>query len=255
MAFRYFIRLSYNGVNFHGWQVQENAISVQGEVNKALSLILNREVDVVGCGRTDTGVHARNFVAHFDLDTSIADEKQLVYKLNKFLKQDIVIHNIKPVDKNAHARFSAISRTYHYFISREKDPFNDDFSWYIYGDLDISLMNKGAELLKKYEDFTSFSKLHTQVNNNNCKIIEAYWKEEGNKLIFTITANRFLRNMVRAIVGTLVDLGKNKISLKDFRNIIETRNRNEAGLSVPAKGLFLSEVKYPTELFISESIK
>ena len=251
MEHRYFIKFAFNGSGYHGWQVQDNAATVQQALEKALSLIIGDEIQVMGAGRTDTGVHARQFYAHFDFN--ILDRKarrNLINKLNRFFADDIVVYDILPVVADAHARFSALSRTYQYQILKVKDPFLNSFAWYIYGDLDVALMNKGAQLLFDYEDFTSFSKLHTQVKTNNCKVMSALWEEQGPLLIFTITADRFLRNMVRAIVGTLVDLGKHKITLDDFRKIIENKDRSEAGVSVPAKGLFLTGIKYPDGVFL-----
>ena len=244
---RYFIKLAYNGKNYHGWQMQDNAITIQSVINDALSKLLEEEINVTGCGRTDTGVHAKEFYAHFDIKEILNknDRDNIVFKLNNFLDDSIAIFDIFPVKPNAHARFDAISRTYQYFIIRQKDPFEYDFSYYVYGDINIDLMNKGAKILFEYEDFTSFSKLHSDVKTNNCKILDTKWIEKGDKLIFTITADRFLRNMVRAIVGTLLDIGKKKISLTDFRKIIESKNRCDAGYSVPAKGLFLTKIEYP----------
>jgi tRNA pseudouridine38-40 synthase len=248
---RFFIKLAFNGKNYHGWQMQDNAITIQSVINDALSKLLEEEINVTGCGRTDSGVHAKEFYAHFDINKFLNknDRDNIVFKLNNFLDDSIVIYNIIPVKPDSHARFDAISRTYKYFISRQKDPFDNDFSYYVYGDINIDLINKGAKILYEYEDFTSFSKLHSDVKTNNCKIIDAKWIEKEDKLIFTITADRFLRNMVRAIVGTLLDIGKKKISLKDFRKIIESKNRSDAGYSVPAKGLFLTKIEYPYDIF------
>ncbi len=248
---RYFIKLAYNGKNYHGWQMQDNAITIQSVINDALSKLLEEEINVTGCGRTDTGVHAKEFYAHFDINKILNknDWDNIVFKLNNFLNDSIVIFNIIHVKPDSHARFDAISRTYQYFISRQKDPFDNDFSYYVYGDINIDLMNEGAKILYEYEDFTSFSKLHSDVKTNNCKILDTKWIEREDKLIFTITADRFLRNMVRAIVGTLLDVGKKKISFKDFRKIIESKNRSDAGYSVPAKGLFLTKIEYPDDIY------
>ncbi len=248
MPYRYFIKLSYNGSKYHGWQLQENSKTIQEMVNKALSLILNETISTLGAGRTDTGVHAKEFYAHFDTEKIICEKEDIIFRLNGFLSEDIVIHDIIPVKNDSHARFNAISRTYKYYISRSRDPFNKEFSYYIYGDLDIELMNRGAEILLEYTDFSCFSKSHTQTKTNNCKIIFAKWKEENGQMIFTITADRFLRNMVRAIVGTLIELGQNKITIEDLRKIIEGKNRSDAGLSVPANALFLTEIKYPNDI-------
>ncbi len=248
---RYFIKLTYKGSNYHGWQLQGNKPTIQLAINNALSTILSEEINVTGCGRTDTGVHAKNFYAHFDLDKEINKNnlQKLIFKLNSFLSRDIVILEIFSVHPEAHARFDAISRTYQYFISRNKDPFKQDISYYLFGDIDVELMNKGAKLLFDYSDFTSFSKSNTQVKTNICKITKAEWIENENQIIFTISADRFLRNMVRAIVGTLIELGMKKISIDDVKEIIESKNRSNAGYSVPARGLFLTEVKYPKEIF------
>ena len=244
--FRYFIKLAYNGTHYHGWQIQENAPTIQALFNQALKHLIGEEVNVIGCGRTDTGVHAREFYAHFDLQHSISiNLQELLRKLNAYLPAAIRVYDLFQVEPDMHSRFNAISRTYKYYISKVKDPFDQEFSWFIYGDLQIDLMNKGAKLLLEYADFTSFSKTGTQVKTNICDVREAYWMEKDEKLIFTITADRFLRNMVRAIVGTLVDLGKGKISIEDFKNIIMSKDRSRAGVSVPAKGLFLNNIKYP----------
>ena len=250
---RYFIKLAYKGTNYHGWQLQDNTPTVQLAINNALSTILRKEVNITGCGRTDTGVHASNFYAHFDLEKKINtdDLQKLTYKLNNFLSKDIVIFEIFAVHPEAHARFDANSRTYQYFISKRKNPFTHDISYYLFGNIDIELMNKGAKILFDYSDFTSFSKSNTQVKTNICKIIKAEWSKKEDQIIFTISADRFLRNMVRAIVGTLIDLGLNKINLEDIKEIIESKNRSNAGYSVPAKGLFLTEVKYPEEIIKS----
>jgi len=249
---RYFIKLSYNGANYHGWQEQDNSITVQQKINEALSKLLGEEINTIGAGRTDTGVHAKEFYAHFDFSKTL-DEleiKQLSFKLNRFLPFDIAINSFIAVKENAHARFDAISRTYQYFVSKTKTPFNKDFSYYVYGKLDIEKMNKAAETLFEYDDFSSFSKSGTQVKTNICKIYHAKWEinDEG-LLVFTIKADRFLRNMVRAIVGTLLDVGKEKININDFRNIIENKNRSDAGFSVPAHALFLTIIEYPDNIF------
>ncbi|MBU2651430.1 MAG: tRNA pseudouridine(38-40) synthase TruA [Bacteroidetes bacterium] len=243
---RYFIKLSYNGSRYHGWQMQENAVSIQDLIQKGLSFHTGEQIELTGCGRTDTGVHAREYYAHFDLNRDQTPDflEYLVYKLNSFLPDDIAVYEIFPVPKELHARFDAISRTYEYQVLRKKDPFLEDFAYYLYGELDVDRMNEGAALLLKYDDFTSFSKLHTQVKTNICHLMHARWEESGNLLVFTIKADRFLRNMVRAIVGTLLDLGRSKITLEDLIRIIEVKDRSAAGFSVPAKGLFLTGVEY-----------
>lgn len=240
---RYFIKLAYNGKNYHGWQCQPNAASVQETVNKAVSVILNSEITIMGAGRTDTGVHAKEMFAHFDFETPI-DTAILVHKLNSYLPKDIVVYDIFPVQTDNHARFNATKRTYEYHINSFKDAFLQDESWYFHQELDINLMNKAAKLLLNYEDFQCFSKVNTEVNTFDCTIFEAHWKEEKNKLVFTISANRFLRNMVRAIVGTLVNIGLRKITLEDFDTIIRSKDREKAGFSVPAHGLYLTKIDY-----------
>lgn len=242
---RYFLQLSYKGTNYHGWQIQPNAISVQEVLEKTLSTVLRETVEVVGAGRTDTGVHASFFVLHFDLNNELNNLKNLVYKLNSLLPTDIAIQKIWQVENNLHARFSAVSRTYKYYISTKKNPFKTDTSFKYLLPLEVDKMNEAARILAEYEDFTSFSRLHTDVKTNNCKILWAEWEVLNTQLIFTIKADRFLRNMVRAIVGTLLEVGKGKLSLSDFRKIIEAKDRAAAGASAPAKGLFLVEVEYP----------
>jgi tRNA pseudouridine38-40 synthase len=250
--YRYFILLSYKGTNYHGWQIQPNAISVQEVLVKAFSTILREDIEITGAGRTDTGVHAINYIAHFNSTyQNIHLDKKFVFKLNSYLPKDIAIHNIKYVKNDAHARFDAMSRTYNYYIHQEKDPFLLESSSFIPQTLDIEKMNKAANLLLDYTDFTSFSKLHTDVKTNNCKILEAYWKQENHKIVFTVKADRFLRNMVRAIVGTLLEVGRHKITIGDFIKIIESKDRSNAGVSVPSQGLFLSSIEYPEHIFIS----
>lgn len=241
---RYFIKLAYNGANYHGWQVQNNAQTVQEELNEKISLILKKEINLVGCGRTDTGVHAKEFYAHFDISQELDDLKELVFRLNGFLPNDIVIFEILEVPADFHARFDAKSRTYKYYISKQKDPFRIGQSYYYHTHLDIRKMNEACAFLFDYNDFTSFSKLHTQTKTNNCKILEAKWEEVNGQLIFIITADRFLRNMVRAIVGTLLEIGKGKLQVEDFKRIIEAKDRAEAGFSVSADGLFLEKLDY-----------
>ncbi|MDR2361954.1 MAG: tRNA pseudouridine(38-40) synthase TruA [Prevotellaceae bacterium] len=243
---RYFIHLSYKGTNYHGWQVQANAHTVQGELNRALSALLNETIRTTGAGRTDTGVHATRFTAHFDSDryACLSTATNLVYKLNCILPDDICIADIHPVAADAHARFDARSRTYEYYIHVRKNPFNTEFSAYIPFPLDWQAMNEAAQTLFDYTDFTSFAKLHAQTKTNCCRITQALWTTTDNGLVFTISADRFLRNMVRAIVGTLIDVGRGKITRDDMRCIIEQKNRCAAGNSVPAKGLFLVTIEY-----------
>ena len=241
---RFFITLSYDGTRYHGWQIQPNGDSVQQELQQALSTLLRQPVEVVGAGRTDTGVHAKMMVAHFDWEEPL-DGKQLSYKLNKLLPQDIAVQEVRQVSEDMHARFSAISRTYHYYIHTHKDPFLQAYSWQIPFALDFDKMNEAAKVLLEYKDFTSFSKVNTDTKTNLCDLKEAYWEEvaEG-QWRFTITANRFLRNMVRAIVGTLVEVGRGRTSIEEMRQIIEAKDRCQAGESVPGKGLFLVDIKY-----------
>ena len=240
---RYFIKLSYNGKNYHGWQIQSDVISVQEKLNTALSTIFQQKIQVVGAGRTDTGVHASQMYAHFDINKELNDN--ISYKLNSILPHDIAVQNVFLVDDEKHARFDAISRSYEYKIWLGRNPFLLDFSWQIHSQKpNVKLMNEAAKLLLVYTNFQTFSKVKTEVYTFNCKVTEAYWQQKENELTFYITANRFLRNMVRAIVGTLLDVGLEKISINDFKNIIESKNRGNAGLSVPAKGLFLTNIKY-----------
>jgi len=240
---RYFIELSYKGTNYHGWQIQPDASSVQEEITKALATILQEKIMLVGAGRTDAGVHASQMFAHVDTVKKLSNN--YVHKLNAILPNDIVIKSIKEVSDDTHARFDAVSRTYEYKILLGRDPFLLETTWQLHQkNLQIEKMNEAANLLFKYEDFESFSKVKTDVNTFNCTIMKAVWTLEDKHLIFHIKANRFLRNMVRAVVGTLLEVGLGKKTVEDFRKIIESKKRSEAGLSVPAKGLFLTEVCY-----------
>jgi tRNA pseudouridine38-40 synthase len=243
---RYFLGFSYKGTRYHGWQAQPNAHTVQAEINRALGLLLGHDVDALGCGRTDTGVHARRYVAHFDTHKTISDAAAAVSKLNKILPHDISVYDLQKVNSEAHARFDATLRTYKYFITTAKNPFLQEFAVFVHYPLNLEDMNAAAALLLQQTDFTSFAKLHSDVTNNDCTVTEAYWSvnEENNTIVFTISSNRFLRNMVRAIVGTLLELGRGKMSLNDFRRIVEQKNRCSAGASAPAHGLFLWEVEY-----------
>lgn len=246
---RYFIYLSYDGTNYHGWQIQPNGISVQEVLMKALSTFLRKPIEVVGAGRTDAGVHARQMVAHFDFDAEL-DCATVVDKLNRLLPPDVAVHRVRRVKSDAHARFDATYRTYKYYITTCKDPFSRAFSWRIFQTLDFEKMNEAAQTLFDYIDFTSFSKLHTDVKTNNCKMMYARWEQIGeHNWVFTIQADRFLRNMVRAVVGTLVEVGKGKLTVEGFRKVIEEKNRCSAGTSVPGNALFLVDVGYPEELF------
>ncbi len=250
MLNRYFIHLGYKGTQFHGWQIQPNSITVQEIVNKSLSLLIGENIETIGAGRTDTGVHAFSFYAHFDcIQDNIHINPTFVYKLNCIFPKDIVAHQIYLMHPSAHARFDAISRTYLYRINQFKDPFNQDLSMHFIKPLNIELLNDASTLLKEYTDFTSFSKLHTDVKTNNCHIYQAIWNKVGYELHFTICADRFLRNMVRAIVGTLIQVGLGKISLQNFRSIIELKNRSNAGASVDPKGLHLINIEYSKSYF------
>ena len=241
---RYFIYLSYNGKNYCGWQSQNNAKSVQNELQTAFSTVLRTDIQIVGAGRTDTGVHAKMMAAHFDFNGEIADTQLFVKHLNGFLPKDIAISKIVRVKDDAHARFDAVKRTYEYHLILEKNPFLEGLACKYFRVLDFEKMNLAAKYLFDYQDFTSFSKLHTDVKTNNCTIFLAEWQPRGDVWVFTVQANRFLRNMVRAIVGTLLLVGENKISIDDFRKIIEQKNRCKAGSSVPAEGLYLVDIEY-----------
>lgn len=241
---RYFIHLAYDGTRYHGWQIQPNGISVEGEIELRLSTLLRQPIDIVGAGRTDAGVHARHMVAHFDFEDG-CDTKQLCYRLNRMMPPDICIYKIEKVADDLHARFSATSRTYHYYISTKRNPFNRQYTWLCHYDLDFELMNQAAEILMEYKDFASFCKSHTDVKTTLCNIIEAKWiKDDEGCYYFRIKANRFLRNMVRAVVGTLVEVGRHRLSLDDFRNVIEGKKRTMAGESMPANALFLEKIEY-----------
>lgn len=250
--YRYFVKLAYNGTRYLGWQIQRQSPTVQETVNEALSTIFRQDINIVGCGRTDAGVHAREFYAHFDLPELIppSDKVELIRKFNGYLPRDIVFYDILKVKNNANARFDAISRTYKYEILLRKDPFLENSAYSFFSKLNLGPMNEGAEILFDYTDFTSFSKVNTQVKTNNCKIYEANWVLQDPLLIFTIQADRFLRNMVRAIVGTLLDMGKDKLSPEGFRAVIDSKNRSNAGYSVPAHALYLHHVEYPAETFL-----
>ena len=250
--YRYFLRLAYDGSCFHGWQRQPNAVTIQQTLEESMSVLLRCPITLTGAGRTDTGVHAEEYFAHFDLQQNLlpSERDKIVFKLNRFLASDIAISDLIPVTGQAHARFSAVSRSYRYCIAREKNPFRHNFTYFIYGKIDHELMNRGAELIMSYRDFTSFSKVDTDTKTNNCQIVYARWQYEESELVFTITADRFLRNMVRAIVGTLIALGTGKMSMEELKQVIEGKNRSDAGDSVPAKGLALHRIIYPPEIFI-----
>ncbi len=242
---RYFITLSYDGTRFHGWQIQPNGISVQGELQHALSLLLRQDIQLTGAGRTDTGVHARMMVAHFDTGTLNYSLHDLAFKLNRFLPRDIAIQKIEPVSNDLHARFSATSRTYRYFVHSGKQPFLRHYSLQLHYEPDYALMNEAAAILLDYDDFGAFCKSHTDVKTTLCHITHAQWHQlSDHEWYFEITANRFLRNMVRAVVGTLVDVGRHRLTLNEFRKVVEGKQRTEAGESMPANALFLENITY-----------
>lgn len=245
---RYFIQFSYFGKAYHGWQNQPNAITVQEVLEKALSTLLREKMEVVGAGRTDTGVHAKQMFAHFD-HVGIQDRDELVYRLNSFLPEDIAVQKIYEMIPSAHARFDAFERTYEYWVVREKNPFYFDHAHLVKYPLDMKAMNEAATLLLDYKDFECFSKSNTDVKTYVCDVRKASWEERGDLWVFTITADRFLRNMVRAVVGTLLEVGLGKMAPEDIHSVIESKDRSEAGVSVPAKGLYLTKVLYPKELF------
>ena len=250
---RYFIRLSFLGTNYHGWQAQKNSGSVQTVINESLSVILKERISCIGVGRTDAGVHAKVFYAHFDTGRAIREEqlRNLVFHLNGYLPPDIAVHDVYPVQPGSNARFSAVSRTYQYLVSQSKDPLLTGFAFLLTLPLDIHKMNQGADIIRSNSDFTSFAKSPYETKTNICHISEIFWERKGHILIFTVTADRFLRNMVRAIVGTLIDLGRGKTNLDDLRRIIESKNKSAAGTSVPAYGLYLTSVQYPDTIFIN----
>ncbi|MDR1003426.1 MAG: tRNA pseudouridine(38-40) synthase TruA [Prevotellaceae bacterium] len=247
---RYFIYLAYDGTAYNGWQIQPNGTTVQEQLVRALSLLLRRDVELTGAGRTDTGVHASRMVAHFDSD-HLLDIPLMTDKLNRLLPPDIAVQQLRPVTADAHARFDATSRTYQYYVTTAKSPFSRRYSYRLFHAPDYVRMNEAARVLFDYTDFTSFSKLHTDVKTNNCRILRAEWSlRDADTQVFTISADRFLRNMVRAIVGTLLEVGRHKLSIDDFRRIIEQKDRCQAGASVPGHALFLTEITYPSRLFV-----
>ena len=242
---RYFLELAYYGKSFHGWQKQNNAISVQETLDNCLKTLLKQEIESMGCGRTDTGVHASQFYVHFDSDNLIPDTVKFIYHLNAMLPKSIAIYSCFQVNDDAHARFDATLRSYSYYIQTVKDPFLNPYTYFFPFDLDIEKMNLAASTLLTHNDFACFAKAGAQSHTNLCQISYAQWKTSGNMLYFSISANRFLRGMVRAIVGTMIDVGQNKISVDEFKNILTSGNRNNAGPTVAADGLFLEEIKYP----------
>ncbi|MGE4587156.1 MAG: tRNA pseudouridine(38-40) synthase TruA [Mangrovibacterium sp.] len=249
MKQRYFIELAYKGTVFHGWQIQPNAMSVQKSLEYTIGTICREPVSVTGAGRTDAGVHASYYVAHFESEQDGLDRPDFLRRLNRFLQADVAVYRIAKVDPKTHARFSAVLRTYCYFIHQQKDPFLQTLSWFFPAALDVERMNAAGKHLLGRHDFTSFSKLHTDVKTNFCTLREVVWKQEGHRLVFRITADRFLRNMVRALVGTMVMVGQGKIGVDDFLLIMEKKDRGMAGTSAPPEGLYLTGIRYPEELF------
>ncbi|HBY68540.1 MAG TPA: tRNA pseudouridine(38-40) synthase TruA [Flavobacteriaceae bacterium] len=241
---RYFIEIAYNGSNYYGWQIQPDAITVQEVLEDKLSTLFKTEIKVTGAGRTDAGVHAKQLFAHFDCE-EITDISELIFRLNSFLPKDIAISNIIRVKEDAHARFDAVLREYEYVISLKKNPFSEGLAYQIHNKPDVELMNKAAKVLLDYKDFQCFSRSKTDVKTYHCIIKKAYWQETNEGLIFTVSADRFLRNMVRAIVGTLLDVGFKKTSLETFHKILKNKDRSKAGASAPAHGLYLTKVQYP----------
>lgn len=251
---RYFIEIAYNGKNYFGWQRQPEQISVQQVLEETLSTLLREEIKLTGAGRTDTGVHAKQLFAHFDFD-EIENFDNIIFRINSFLPKDISLKDIFKVKQDAHARFDAVERQYEYLISLEKDPFSQDFAFQINNKPDVELMNQAAEMLLSHKDFQCFSRSRTDVKTYNCTIVKAFWEATDNRLVFTIAADRFLRNMVRAIVGTLLDVGYGKTTLEDFKAILKSKSREEAGASAPAHGLYLTRVVYPESVFKEQRIQ
>lgn len=246
---RYFLDISYLGTAFHGWQVQKNAHSVQVEINQALSTLLRKETECLGSGRTDTGVHARQQIAHFDSEKKI-DTGNFFLRLNKLLPREIAINKIIEVTPGAHARFDALSRGYEYHIIQIKDPFRHGQAYFFPRKLDQEAINEGMRLLKTWKNFQAFSKVHTDVNHFDCEIYHMEWKQTNDSHLFSVRANRFLRGMVRAMVGTLLEVGQNRVNVAELKQILESRDRSAAGRSVPAEGLHLTEVKYPDTIYL-----
>jgi tRNA pseudouridine38-40 synthase len=249
---RYLLELSFNGANYHGWQIQPNSSSVQETIEKVISTILSEKISIVGAGRTDTGVHASYFCAHFDHKNEIEDKVDFIYKLNSFLPVDISINNIYKVKNDFHARFDAISRTYQYKLHTEKNPFLANNSYYLRKDIDFNKMNLAVLKLFNYKDFKCFSKSNTDVHTFDCEIKSASWTFKENHWVFEISANRFLRNMIRAIVGTLIEIGEGKYEISHLDHVIKSKNREVAGYSVPAQGLYLSNIMYPKNFLLNE---
>lgn len=248
-AMRYFLFLSYRGTNYHGWQVQKNAVGIQEVINNALETVLGKSIQTIGSGRTDTGVHANEQVLHFDLDKEVY-KTDFVYKLNSLLPKDIAINRINEVKQDGHARFSAIERKYIYRITRRKNPFLQDLAYFFRKDLDLNLMNNLKDFMVEFKDFQCFSRVKTDVNNFICDIRDLEWTSKKDEIYFSVTANRFLRGMVRAIVGTMIEVGLGNCSKQNFIDIVQTKDRRNAGSAVPPHGLFLNSVSYPDEIFI-----
>lgn len=249
--FRYFIQLSFLGTRYHGWQIQPNAVTVQFVLNQTLSALLGEEIRVTGAGRTDTGVHACFFMAHFDTcHAGLHRKKKLIYNLNGMLPGDIAVQKIIPVKPDAHARFHAVSRTYEYLLSRKKDPFLTGLAHFYYGSLNLRAMREATRWLTGEHNFKAFSRSHTQVKTSICRVTEAEWLEHDHRLIFRITADRFLRNMVRAIVGTMIETGKGRILSDEWQRIMDSEDRSLAGPSAPAHGLYLTRIEYPQEVYL-----
>ena len=244
---RYFLDISYRGTNYHGWQIQENAKTVQGILDSALSNVLGVKIETLGSGRTDTGVHAYTQIVQMDSPKEL--DELFAFRMNGYLPKDICIKSIRLVQDTAHARFDAISRSYVYRITLDKNPFEIGSAYYFYPPLDVEEMNKAAAVLTKYEDFESFSKVHTDVLNFNCTIFHARWEQIDRMVYFHITANRFLRSMVRTLVGTMLEIGKGRMTIEEFESIILARDRKRAGISAPPEALYLSEVEYPKEIY------
>lgn len=246
---RYFIDISYDGTNYHGWQIQNNAKTVQGVLNEALSTILREEISTIGSGRTDTGVHAMMQMVHFDYENEI-DTNQLVAKLNSLLPQDVSVNSIQEVKVDVSARFEATSRAYIYKIHQNKNPFKQGLSYHFHRSLDLDAMNACCELVKKWKDFEAMSKVKTEVNNFNCEIFTAFWEKQNDEIHFHVSANRFLRGMVRALVGTMLDVGQGRMTKAEFQTVLESRDRKKAGRSVPAHGLYLRDITYPKDIYL-----
>ncbi len=249
---RYFIKLTYNGSAYHGWQTQPNGVSIQSTLEEAMTLILKEKISILGAGRTDKGVHAKEMIAHFDVTKAIGDTSDIVYKLNSYLPASIAIDSIVRVEDTAHARFDALDRTYEYHIITKKNPFWNGQGYFYYTPLDIKKMNRAAKILFKYNDFECFSKTNTDVKTFLCTIKYAKWKRTEVGYVFTITANRFLRNMVRAIAGSMIEIGLGKKNCEWMHEVIKSKDRSKAGFSVPAEGLYLTEIRYPKNITIDE---